>query len=294
MTHKLAGTGVALVTPFRQDLSIDFESLGTILRFTAEHGVNYYVVMGTTGEAATLALDEKRAVLRYVQEHNTHQLPLVYGVGGNDTQAVIRRIKNTDLTKVDALLCVSPYYNKPTQEGIYRHYMTIADASPIPVIIYNVPSRTASNVEAATTLRLAAHPQILGIKESCADLSQIYRVLAEKPDDFLFLSGDDMTSVPVICAGGSGVISVLANAFPEKYCRMVAAALRQELSVCREILYELVQINDLMYRESNPVGVKAALALRGLCSPYVRLPLVEASDALMHALRTNIDKFALV
>ncbi len=276
---KLHGTGVALVTPFDENEQIDFKGLKKLLTHTAK-GVDYFVVMGTTGESATLNKGEKKKVLAFVKENNSKKLPIVYGIGGNNTQEVVEAIKESDLTEVDALLSVSPYYNKPSQEGIYKHFLTIADNSPIPVILYNVPGRTASNLSAETTLRLAQHPNIIGIKEASGNLEQCMKIAKEKPKNFMLISGDDMLTVPLYAIGAVGVISVLANAFPVIFRKMKEFAFAGNFAKAAAEQFKLLEINGPMYEEGNPVGVKYVLKLMSICTSEVRLPLVKASDIL--------------
>lgn len=276
---RLYGTGVALVTPFTESLEVDFKGLKRLLNHTAR-GVDYYVVMGTTGEAATLTAEEKKSVLEFVKDNNTKKLPLVYGIGGNNTRQVLDSITSTNFEGVDALLSVSPYYNKPSQEGIFRHFRAIADACPVPVILYNVPGRTASNITAETTLRLAGHPNIKGIKEASGNLEQCMRIVRDKPKDFLLVSGDDMMTVPLYALGAQGVISVLANAYPLIFRKIKEFALEGNYRKASQEAFKLLEINPLMYEESNPVGLKALLEDMKICSGNVRLPLAEASDAL--------------
>jgi 4-hydroxy-tetrahydrodipicolinate synthase len=276
---KLYGTGVALVTPFNEKEEIDFRALKKLLTHTAK-GVDYYVVMGTTGEAATLSGEEKKAVLEFVKNNNPRKLPIVYGIGGNNTRQVIETIKSTDLAGVTAILSVSPYYNKPTQEGIFQHFKAIAEASPIPVLLYNVPGRTSSNITAETTLRLAGVKNILGIKEASGNLEQCMRIAKGKPKDFLLISGDDMFTAAFYAMGAAGVISVLANAYPLIFRRMKDAASEGKHTKAYAELYKLLEINPLMYEESNPVGLKALLEQLGICSGVVRLPLAAASESL--------------
>ncbi len=289
MNHTFTGTGVALVTPFHTDLSIDFEALRRLLHFTAEGGADYYVVQGTTGESVTLSAKEKATVLAFVKENNSHRLPIMFGLGGNNTQEVIAQLKEVDLSGVDALLSVSPYYNKPSQEGIYQHFKAVADASPVPVLLYNVPGRTGSNMSAATTLRLATHPNIIGIKEASGDLNQCMLIAAGMPADFLLISGDDLLTLPMMTFGAKGAISVLANAFPEKFCSMVKLGLEGNFEEARQPMFDLVELNPLMYEEGNPVGVKVALEERGVCAARVRLPLVTASETLRHKIKKQVD-----
>ncbi|MGC4022675.1 MAG: 4-hydroxy-tetrahydrodipicolinate synthase [Cyclobacteriaceae bacterium] len=276
---KFFGTGVALVTPFNSDGSIDYPSLKKLLNHTAK-GVDYYVVMGTTGESATMTKEEKKEVLKFVLKNNSKKLPIVYGIGGNNTAAVLEEIEATKLNGVDAILSVSPYYNKPSQEGIYRHFIKIADASSVPVILYNVPGRTASNMSAETTLRLAKHNNIIGIKEASGNLEQCMKIAKEKPKNFLLISGDDMLTVPIYSVGGSGVISVLANAYPVVFNKMTEAAQSGNYPKASSELFKLLEINGPMYEEGNPVGVKYLLSLMKVSGPHVRLPLVEASAGL--------------
>jgi 4-hydroxy-tetrahydrodipicolinate synthase len=281
---KLSGTGVALVTPFNKNNSVDFASLAKLLRHTAR-GVDYWVVMGTTGEAATLSKEEKKEVLNYVLTHNPKKLPVVYGIGGNHTAHVAEQLATTDLSGVTAILSVSPYYNKPSQEGIIRHFTAVADSSPLPVILYNVPGRTGSNLTAATTLRLAGHPNIIGIKEASGNIEQCIAIAKNKPKDFMLISGDDLLTVPLYAVGAAGVISVLANAYPVAFKKMKDGAQQGNFSAAAKALYSLSDINGLMYEEGNPAGIKALLAALGVCKPYVRLPLAEASEPLRARIR---------
>lgn len=284
---NLFGTGVALVTPFTESLEVDFKALKRLLTHTAK-GADYFVVMGTTGESATCTAEEKAAILSFVKHNNPKQLPIVYGIGGNNTREVIESIRGADLAGVTALLSVSPYYNKPSQEGIVHHYEAVADASPVPVLLYNVPGRTASNITAESTLRLAAHPNIVGTKEASGNLEQCQRIARDKPKDFMLISGDDMSTVGLYAMGGKGVISVLANAYPGIFKKMVAHAGNGQLIKATQELLKLLDINNLMYEEGNPVGVKYVLSGMGVCEPHVRLPLVNASKSLM----LRIDKSA--
>lgn len=276
---KLYGSGVALITPFEEDGQVDFRGLKKLLTHTAK-GVDYYVVMGTTGESATSTKEEKKKVLTFIAENNPKKLPIVYGIGGNNTQEVIETIDATDLRGVDAILSVSPYYNKPSQEGIYRHFISIADKSPVPILLYNVPGRTASNLTSETTLRLAKHPKIIGIKEASGNLEQCMRIAQEKPKDFLLISGDDMLTVPLYAIGGVGVISVLANAFPAVFKKMKEFSFAGNYPKAAAEQFKLLEINGPMYEEGNPVGIKHILSLMGICNNQVRLPLVRASKGL--------------
>lgn len=274
------GTGVALVTPFHEDSSIDWKGLKNLVEHCLAGGVDYLVVQGTTGESATTTEKEKQEILNAVVEANQGRKPIVFGLGGNNTQDILEKLKTFDLSHVDALLSVSPYYNKPSQEGIYQHYLTIAEATDLPIILYNVPGRTSSNILAETTLRLAEIPNIIGIKEASGNLEQCMQILKQKPEDFLLISGDDVLTVPMIAIGAQGVISVLANAFPAAFSDMVAKALLGDFKQAAKVLMNFTSINSLMYEESNPVGIKQALSHLGVCGPDVRLPLVKASDGL--------------
>lgn len=282
---KLYGTGVALVTPFSKDAEVDYKSLKKLLNHTAK-GVDYYVVMGTTGESATVGPEEKKAILDFVRNNNPKSLPIVYGIGGNNTQEVLEAISHTDFRGVEALLSVSPYYNKPSQEGLYQHFKVIADSSPVPVILYNVPGRTASNITAETTLRLASHPNIAGIKEASGNLEQCMRIMRDKPRDFLLISGDDMMTVPLYAIGAKGVISVLANAYPVIFRKIKEYSLEGNYSKATQEALKILDINPLMYEESNPVGLKTLLEEMGICTGAVRLPLVQASESLRSRIRS--------
>jgi 4-hydroxy-tetrahydrodipicolinate synthase len=276
---KLTGTGVALVTPFTIDGQVDYKGLKRLLSHTAK-GVDYYVVMGTTGESVTTSKEEKKEILEFVKANNTKKLPIVYGIGGSNTQDVLDTIKQTNFEGVDAILSVSPYYNKPSQEGIYQHFKMIAGKSPVPVILYNVPGRTSSNMSAATTLRLAGHKNIIGIKEASGNMEQCMKIAAEKPEDFMLISGDDMLTVPLYSIGSIGVISVLANAYPVHFKKMKEHAFAGKYAKASQELYKLLDINGPMYEEGNPVGIKFVLSELGICEHHVRLPLVAPSEGL--------------
>ncbi|WP_019949323.1 4-hydroxy-tetrahydrodipicolinate synthase [Hymenobacter aerophilus] len=287
---KLRGTGVALVTPFlpSPDRAVDYPALRRLIDFQLENGTDYLVINGTTAESPTLTVEERTEIRRVAREHTAGRTPLVYGLGGNDTAALVRTLETTDLSGYDALLSASPYYNKPSQRGIIAHYQCLADASPVPVLLYNVPGRTSSNLLAATTLELAQHPNIIGIKEASGNLEQCIAIAAQKPDDFLLVSGDDMMTTALISFGGAGIISVLANAFPQRFSAMTRAALNGDFAKASQLLFGFTQLNPLMYEESNPVGVKAALAAQGLCADAVRLPLLQASEGLTGRIKSLI------
>lgn len=289
ISKKLHGTGVALVTPFDNQGEIDFQALKKLLRHTSQ-GVDYYVVMGTTGESATLSKEEKKEVLQFVIANNIKKLPIVYGIGGNHTQGVVDEIRSTNLTSVDALLSVSPYYNKPSQEGIYQHFVAVANASPIPIILYNVPGRTASNLTAETTLRLAKHKNIIGIKEASGSMEQCMKIAKEKTVDFLLISGDDMLTLSLYAIGGEGVISVLANAYPVTFKKIKEYMRTGKLNRAQQEQIKLLEINAPMYEEGNPVGLKHLLKTMNIGNGDVRLPLVAASSALQKKIETLVKK----
>lgn len=286
-TSILKGTGVALVTPFNEDYSIDYQGLKNLLTHTYHQGkgVEYWVVQGTTGESPTLSNAEKGQVLDFVRENNPHKLPIVYGIGGNNTQSVLENIKKTNFEKVNALLSVTPYYNKPSQNGMIAHYKAIAEASPVPVILYNVPGRTGINLKAETTLELAEHQNIIAVKEASGDLVQCMEIAKNKPKDFLLLSGDDLITPAMISFGAEGVISVLANAFPHQFSEMTRQALANDFQKSSQFLFNFLKINPLMYEESNPVGVKEALAQLNICKNIVRLPLIASSKNLSEKIK---------
>lgn len=277
----LHGTGVALVTPFAADLSVDYTAWYRLLDHCLDGGVEYLVVNGTTGESPTVGAAERAELLRTAKAYVAGRVPLVYGIGGNDTAAAVEQFHTVDLQGVAAVLSASPAYNKPSQAGLVAHYQHLADASPVPLVLYNVPGRTASNLSVDTTLRLARHPNIVGIKEASGNLEQCLAIGALKPAGFVLLSGDDMMTLALIASAGAvGAISVLANALPHRFSDMTRAALAGDFAQARRLLFELLPLNPLMYEESNPVGVKAALAALGVCEPAVRLPLVEATPGL--------------
>lgn len=284
--NQFKGTGVALVTPFHDDCSIDFSGLKNLIDYVIEGGVDYLVVLGTTGESATLTPAEKKQVLTACLEFNNGRVPLVYGVGGNNTQAVLNDISNTDFTGISAILSVSPFYNKPSQAGIIAHYTAIADNCPVPVILYNVPGRTMSNMTAATTVRLADHPNIIGMKEASGNLEQCMEIAAKKPKDFLLISGDDLMTKAMYSIGGCGVISVLANALPSTFKSICHGSEKESLKAA----FSLLDFNSLMYVEGNPVGIKNLLMHMGICGDQLRLPMLRASLDLNHQIKTLNQK----
>ena len=275
--NAFKGIGVALATPFLDDQRIDFESLKRLINHVISGGADYLVALGTTGEAATLSTAEKAQVLKACVEYNSGRVPLMLGLGGNATQKLLDEIEATDFYGVASILSVSPYYNKPTQEGIIAHYKALADASPVPLVLYNIPGRTMSNLTASTTLTLSHHPNIVGIKEASGNLEQCMQITASMPKDFLLLSGDDLLTKPILRIGGSGVISVLANALPATFKTMIEGDPKASL----EAAYSLLELNNLMYLEGNPVGIKNLLLHQGIItSDQVRLPLLRASKEL--------------
>lgn len=283
------GTGVALITPFNNNLTVDYNGLKKLVDYQINNGTDYLVVQGTTGESATLNSAEKKAVLDYIVEVNNNRLPIVLGIGGNNTKAVAELVSSTDLSSVDGILSVSPYYNKPSQEGIYQHYKAIASETDKPIILYNVPGRTRSNVESDTTLRLAEDVKnIVAIKEASGDLEQAMRIVKNKPEDFVVISGEDALTLPLMSIGVEGVISVVANAFPKTFSTMVSSMLKGDLQTANRNHYSLIELIDLLFVEGNPSGVKAALKHLNICEEFVRLPLTVVSDKTRNALYRTI------
>ncbi|RZJ70198.1 4-hydroxy-tetrahydrodipicolinate synthase [Flavobacterium sp.] len=291
--QSLIGTGVALVTPFRKDFSVDVEALVRIVDFQIENGIDYLVVLGTTGESATLTKSEKELVIQTVIEANKRRLPLVLGVGGNNTAEVVEELQTRDLSDFAAVLSVSPFYNKPTQEGIYQHFKAVAEASPIPVILYNVPGRTASNMAPSTVIRLANDfDNVVAIKEAAGDIVQAMRLIQNKPKDFLVISGDDAITLPMVLAGGSGVISVIAEGFPRQFSDMVRLALDRKVDEANQIHYDLLDAIDMIFEQGNPAGIKEVFKTLGLSENVVRLPLVSATEDLARRLSDFTRKAA--
>lgn len=285
--NAFKGIGVALTTPFLDDQRIDFESLKRLIDHVISGGADYLVALGTTGEAATLSTSEKAQVLKACVEYNSGRVPLMLGLGGNATQKLLDEIEATDFYGVASILSVSPYYNKPTQEGIIAHYKALADASPVPLVLYNIPARTMSNLTASTTLALSHHPNIVGIKEASGNLEQCMQITASMPKDFLLLSGDDLLTKPILSIGGSGVISVLANALPATFKTMIEGDPKASL----EAAYSLLELNNLMYLEGNPVGIKNLLLHQGIItSDQVRLPLLRASKELSQKIHQALPR----
>ncbi|EDM43272.1 putative dihydrodipicolinate synthase [unidentified eubacterium SCB49] len=285
---ELIGTGVALITPFNEDFSVDVAGLKRVVSTNVENGIDYLVVLGTTAESATLTQEEKQLVIDTVVEENDNRLPLVLGIGGNNTQAVIEEFQLRNLDSFVAILSVSPMYNKPTQEGIYQHFSAIAKATTKPIILYNVPGRTASNMLPSTVARLAvAHENIVAVKEAKGDIVQAMELIAQCPDDFLVISGDDMITLPMVLAGGAGVISVIAQGFPESFSKMVRLGLERKVDEAYKIHYKIAPAIDYIFEEGNPAGIKAVFNTLDICGDTVRLPLVGVGSEL----RNKIEKF---
>ena len=287
MNNRFKGTGVALVTPFQKDGAIDFDGLTRLVKLQIAGGTDFLVVQGTTGESPVLNQEEKMQVLNHVIEVNQRQLPVVYGLGGNNTAEVCAKLKLLP-SGVDGILSVSPYYSKPLQAGIIAHYKAIASKTELPIILYNVPGRTSSNVSAATTLELAKIPNIVAMKEASGDFDQIMEILKNKPEDFTVLSGDDAITMPLITVGVEGVISVIANALPERFSSMVNRTLNNEMYHSRKEHFELFEIIRLLFAEGNPGGIKEALVYRDICENYMRLPLVPVSKTLKDKIHSEM------
>ncbi len=288
---KLTGTGVAIVTPFRRDYSIDFPALERLLKFLLDNNVDYLVVLGTTGESATLNSDEKKALLNFVIDFTEKKVPVVAGFGGNNTRDIISSIKHYNFSGIDAILSVSPYYNKPSQKGLFNHYKEISVASPVPVILYNVPGRTGVNINAETTLDLAhKYENIVAVKEASGNFEQMMQILRDKPDDFMLISGEDTLSLPMISMGASGVISVTANAFPKEYTELIKLSLKGKFNEAMKIQTKMLEIMQTLFIEGNPSGIKAALKIKGLIENYFRPPLEPVSRQTYNKLSKLISE----
>lgn len=292
--EKIKGVGVALITPFK-NYAVDYDALARMVDYVIEGGVDYIVALGSTAETATLSLKERQEVLDFIAKRTAERVPIVAGMGSNNTAELVEQLRTFDLSQCVAILCVTPYYNKPSQEGIYRHFMAVAEASPIPVIVYNVPGRTGVNMTAETTLRLAhATERIVAIKEAVGDIEQMQRIIDGRPDNFLVLSGDDGLTVELIKRGGEGVISVAANAFPKLFCNCIHRAMAGDIeSSEREMREIFTEPLNLIFREGNPVSVKVMTEAMGLTNSEVRLPLVDGTEALRHDIKEAITKYDL-
>ena len=290
---KLRGTGVAIVTPFGKDGLIDTKGLNKLINHIITGGVEYVVALGTTGESVTLSGDEKKMVVEQVIASVDGRVPIVLGMGGNNTQEIVNALKSaSDFNHISAILSVSPYYNKPNQRGIYQHYKAIAEASPIPVVLYNVPGRTSSNITSETTIKLAEEfSNIVAIKEASGNLEQCMRIIKHKPKDFMVISGDDNLTLPILACGGDGVISVVANAFPKDFSEMVRQILAGNLEDARKLHYKLTDITEQLFSHGNPAGIKAVLELMDICQANLRLPLVKVNKATQNALTEMVKLY---
>ena len=276
--NPFKGTGIALVTPFKQDLTLDIEALIRIVNHVIDNGADFLVVLGTTSEAPTLTPEEKTLVIKTILKANANRLPVMLGMGGNNTQAVVEAIKAQDFTGIQGILSVVPYYNKPNQRGMRAHFETIADASPVPVVVYNVPGRVGVNLQAATCVELAQHPNIIAVKEASGNLQQIMEILRDKPTDFDLLSGDDGITQPLMALGATGVISVAANAYTQPFSRMMRAMKEGRTEEALRLHYALLRMNQLIFADGNPAGIKCLMSQMGLCENVLRLPLVTVSE----------------
>jgi 4-hydroxy-tetrahydrodipicolinate synthase len=290
----LRGTGVALVTPFKSNFEVDLEALGRVIDFVINGGVEYVVTLGTTGETPTLSKEEKIAIIQYTFEKVKGRVPVVVGIGGNNTQELIEDLESFPIDKATAILSASPYYNKPSQEGLYYHYKALAEASPKPILVYNVPGRTGRNISASTILQLAKLDNIAGVKEASGDMAQCMQILREKPEDFLVVSGDDALALPQISCGMEGVISVAANCFPKEFSTMVRLCLKEDFREAKKINDKMMEGYDLLFAENNPAGVKAFLTEMGLIDNHLRLPLTPLSDPLLQKLKNYLKKEFMV
>ncbi|PWK19506.1 4-hydroxy-tetrahydrodipicolinate synthase [Xanthomarina spongicola] len=292
MKNKLTGLGIAIVTPFKKDLSVDHEALEKLVNYNIENGTDYIVISGTTGESVTVTKQEKKEIINTIVMSNNNRAPLVLGIGGNNTAEIIEELKATDFSHISAILSVSPAYSKPTQEGIYQHFKAISMASPVPIILYNVPGRTSSNMLPETVVRLASEfENIVAIKEAAGNMSQYFQLIKNKPKDFLVISGDDDLALPVTLAGGAGVISVIGQAFPKQFSRMIHLGLEGKAKEAYKIHYSFLEIISLIFAENNPAGIKAVLEQLKLTNNTVRLPLVIASNSLKEKIASFIKNF---
>ncbi len=289
-TQKFVGTGVAVTTPFTSDHSIDHESLKKHIQFLRDGGIDFLVILGTTGESVTLFDDEKKAVVNTVKEANQGTLPFVLGIGGNNTAAILEKIEKTDFKGIDGILSVAPYYNKPTQRGLYQHFKVIAEKSPVPVILYNVPGRTGKNIAPETIVQLAKDfDNIVGVKEASGSFTQAMHIIQNKPEDFAVVSGEDGITLPLMSIGIEGIISVLGNAFPKEWSTMINYARKNDFQSAQEIHYKMFPIIEKLFAEGNPAGIKCALNLKGIIENNLRLPLVPVSKELENELKEMID-----
>lgn len=287
---KFRGTGIAIITPFNDDLSVDHPALANLVNYNIENGIDYIVISGTTGESVTITKEEKTQIINTIIKANQGRIPLVLGIGGNNTAEVIHEIESTDLSEIDAILSVSPYYSKPTQEGIYQHFKAISQACPVDIILYNVPGRTSSNMSPETTLRLAKDfDNIVAVKEAGNNVHQYLKLLRDKPDDFSIISGDDDLVLGVVLAGGAGVISVIGQALPSQFSKMINLGLERKAKEAYDIHFQLMDITGLIFSENNPAGIKAVLEHLNLAKSNVRLPLVQATVSLKKAIKDALQ-----
>ena len=287
--NPFIGIGVALITPFNDDYSVDYQSLRNIVDFTLQNGADFLVALGTTSEAPTMNAEEKAKVTKTIIETANGRCPILLGMGGNNTSALIDSIRNQDFTGIDGILSVVPYYNKPNQRGMKAHFLHVADVSPVPVVIYNVPGRVGVNLQAATTVELAKHPNIIAVKEASGNLQQIMEILRDKPSDFTVLSGDDGITQPMMALGAKGVISVAANGYPQPFCKMVHLMLEDKEKEALPLHYRMLKMNGLIFADGNPAGIKALMAHEGLCKNVLRLPLVPVSDNVRQDIENEYD-----
>ena len=286
--NPFVGTGVALITPFNEDYSVDYKSLENIVEFTLSNGADFLVALGTTSEAPTLTQEEKNEVLKTIIRTANGRCPIMLGMGGNNTMSLVESMKNQDFTGVDGILCVVPYYNKPNQNGMKAHFKAVADNSPVPVVLYNVPGRVGVNLQSATCVELAQHPNIIAVKEASGNLQQIMEILRDKPSDFDVLSGDDGITQPMMALGAKGVISVAANGYPDVFCPMVTSMLNNDAETALSLHYKMLKMNNLIFADGNPAGIKTLMASRGLCKNVLRLPLVPANEGVQNAIEEEL------
>ena len=286
--NPFVGTGVALITPFNEDYSVDYKSLENIVEFTLSNGADFLVALGTTSEAPALTQEEKNEVLKTIIRTANGRCPIMLGMGGNNTMSLVDSIKNQDFTGIDGILSVVPYYNKPNQNGMKAHFKAVADNSPVPVVLYNVPGRVGVNLQSATCVELAQHPNIIAVKEASGNLQQIMEILRDKPSDFDVLSGDDGITQPMMALGAKGVISVAANGYPDVFCPMVTTMLNNEVETALLLHYKMLKMNNLIFADGNPAGIKALMAARGLCKNVLRLPLVPANESVQNAIEEEL------
>lgn len=286
--------GVALITPFKSDESVDFEALARLVDYQLKNGTDYLVILGTTAETPTLSESERESIINFIVDRVGGKIPLVLGVGGNNTRSVVEQVERVDARIIDAVLCVTPYYNKPSQEGLYQHYRAVALASKVPVVLYNVPGRTGVNMTSATTLRLAREfKNIVGIKEASGNMTQMDDIINNKPQDFLVISGDDGITYPLITLGAVGVISVIGNAFPREFSRMVRLALDGDYSSARQVHHQFNELFDLLFVDGNPAGVKSMLSMMGFIENQLRLPLVPTTITTFEKIKDVLDRLSV-